>query len=299
MSNPTRLPARRAILAVFILLGLALAVPRVAAQVSAPRPGGGPNFPAGGGGAFGNPPQPGAPGGNAAFGNVPQPIIPGGNGAFGNVPQPGMPGGNFPAAGGGANGNIPGTGNFAGQPPTANFPTGSNFPTIPTGPLLERVWSCEKCGKEVGRGNYPPSSCQHCGVQLINGIGRGDRPTGTGTSPNIPISGPGTGMSSGPGISPITPTTPYVPPPNYPTTNYPTTYNAPSNPPTPTTAPPSRPLGTVLIIIAGVVTGVVLLIVIGIIATVVIARSASKRPARRGKAAARRKRKVRDEDDDD
>ena len=178
MSNPTLLRVRRAILAVFAILGLALAVPSVGAQVSAPRPGGGPNFPAGGGGALGNPPQPGAPGGNAAFGNMPQPSIPGGNGVFGNVPkpvipgrdggfdnmpQPGAPGGNYPGAGGGAIGNIPGTGNFAGQPPMSNFP--NNGPTFPTAPSLERVWTCEKCGKEVGRGNYPPSSCQHCGVR--------------------------------------------------------------------------------------------------------------------------------------
>ncbi len=309
MPNPTPRRVRGATHAVFTLLGLALVVPSVAAQIAAPRPGGGPNFPAGGGGAIGNPPQPGAPGGNAAFGNVPQPSIPGangvfgkvpqpgipgGDGGFGNVPQPGMPGGNFPGAGGGATGNIPGTGNFAGQPPMSNFPKG---PTFPTGPLLERVWSCEKCGKEVGRGNFPPSSCQHCGVQLINGIGRGDLPTGTGTSPNMPITAPGTGMPSGPGVIPMAPTTPYVPPSNYPPANYPsTTY---TTTPAPATAPSSRPLGTVLIIIAGVVTGVVLLIVIGVIATVVIARGASKRPARRSKVAARRKRKVRDEDDDD
>ena len=51
------------------------------------------------------------------------------------------------------------------------------------GPLFERVWTCGKCGREIGRGNFPPATCPYCGVRLINGIGPADPQYNNGNQP--------------------------------------------------------------------------------------------------------------------
>lgn len=50
------------------------------------------------------------------------------------------------------------------------------MPDAPGGPQFEKVWTCTGCGKEIGRGNFPPSTCPHCKATIINGIGNGDKP---------------------------------------------------------------------------------------------------------------------------
>src|SRR6476646_1382902 len=65
------------------------------------------------------------------------------------------------SGGGGFNGRMPGMG----------------------GPLFETVWTCGKCGKEIGRGAFPPSQCPYCGVRLINGVGPADPQYKNGNQP--------------------------------------------------------------------------------------------------------------------
>jgi hypothetical protein len=56
------------------------------------------------------------------------------------------------------------------QMPQAPNPFNPNRPGL-GGPLITHVWTCGKCGKEIGTGNFPPANCPFCGVRLINGIG--------------------------------------------------------------------------------------------------------------------------------
>jgi len=64
----------------------------------------------------------------------------------------------------------------------AQFPQPPRPPIVrPPGPTkIERVWTCGKCLKEIGRGAFPPGTCPFCGVKIINGIGGGS------PSPNNP-----------------------------------------------------------------------------------------------------------------
>ena len=205
-------------------------------------------------------------------------------------PQPMPPGG-----------NIPGSGNFTG--------------TRPGGSMFERVWTCGKCGKEIGRGNFPPGTCQFCGTKLINGIGGGDKPIGGGTNPGMPGTNPAM-----PGMNPGMPTTPnpamppVVQPPMFPAAGptYPDASSPPYTPPaytppvytpsgssgsTPATTESSGPsTGRLLIMIGAAVTGIMVLIVVVIAVIAIVSRSSKKRPAKR---AVRRRPARRDRDDDD
>lgn len=55
--------------------------------------------------------------------------------------------------------------------PRPPFPQPPRPPIGP--PQIERVWTCGKCGREIGRGAFPPGTCPHCGVRIINGVGGG------------------------------------------------------------------------------------------------------------------------------
>jgi DNA-directed RNA polymerase subunit RPC12/RpoP len=113
----------------------------------------------------GIPRPPGAPGG---IGGMPGP--PGG---FSGLPRP-------PALPGGAPG-IPGApGGIVGNP--GGLPSAPRTPDLPPihrpeVPKTELVWSCSRCGAELGRGLIPPdvSVCPKCGAHLIGG-GLGRRP---------------------------------------------------------------------------------------------------------------------------
>lgn len=282
---------RAAILIVFSLMGLLLLLPKVSAQLQP----GGDGFPVLKG------PQ-GNPGG---FGG---PLVTpnGGGGGFpaGGIGGPGnMPGGNagFPGGNGGRDGPLTplptpgGAGGFNG--PVMTNP-GMNGPgmNIPSGPLFERIWSCEKCGKDIGRGNFPPANCPHCGVRLINGIGKGDKPSGGGNSgPIYPNNIPGAPNSGG--LTPPMPAPPtnppYTPvePPNYtPNPTYPAYQPSTIQPADPSTSSNGPSIGRVLIIVAAVVTGVVIFIVAVIIVMIIVTRNASSsiNQASRGKRRRRR-----------
>lgn len=43
-------------------------------------------------------------------------------------------------------------------------------------PRFENVWTCGKCRREIGTGAFPPATCPHCGVRIINGVGGGANP---------------------------------------------------------------------------------------------------------------------------
>jgi hypothetical protein len=58
------------------------------------------------------------------------------------------------------------------------------------GPLFEHVWTCGKCGREIGRGNFPPATCPYCGVRLVNGIGPADPQYNNGNQPAPNNGGP-------------------------------------------------------------------------------------------------------------
>ncbi|HZZ80209.1 MAG TPA: hypothetical protein VFE62_16970 [Gemmataceae bacterium] len=64
----------------------------------------------------------------------------------------------------------------------AQFPKQPRPPIGP--PKFERVWICSKCGKEIGRGAFPPGTCPFCGAKIINGIGGGS------PNPNNPMPQP-------------------------------------------------------------------------------------------------------------
>src|SRR5437764_596322 len=85
---------------------------------------------------------------------------------------PGIPGG-------------PGVPQIPGGP---GMPSGPPMPGIPT---FEHVWTCGKCGKELGRGksllekpNY--TSCPFCGVHFVNGGGFGVGPLNPGNGQGAP-----------------------------------------------------------------------------------------------------------------
>jgi DNA-directed RNA polymerase subunit RPC12/RpoP len=100
-----------------------------------------------------------------------------GNGSAGGMS--GIPGGGPPMNQPPAN-NPPG---FNPAPPNATPPMnqpgmnqpGMNPGGVPNnGPMFENIWTCGKCGKELGRGlSAPPDRCPHCGAHIINGVGKG------------------------------------------------------------------------------------------------------------------------------
>jgi hypothetical protein len=130
---------RIALVGVLAVLTAALVVPNVSAQLGGPgRPGGRP----GGAGAQ-TPPF----GGGMMPGGPPPGVVPPA------MPRPDMPG----APGSGMGGPFGPPGGFG-------------------GPKFESVWKCGKCQREIGTGAFPPATCPHCGVHLINGMGNGDKP---------------------------------------------------------------------------------------------------------------------------
>lgn len=79
-----------------------------------------------------------------------------------------------------------------GPQPTFPQPRMPDAPPPPGGGFgFEQVWSCSNCGKEIGRGAFPPDTCPHCGRRIINGVGNGDRPAdNTGGLNSGPIDPP-------------------------------------------------------------------------------------------------------------
>jgi hypothetical protein len=72
-----------------------------------------------------------------------------------------------------------------------NNPMNPNNPLGPRqGPAIVKIWTCSKCGAEVGRGDFPPATCPHCGARLLNGVGGGGRgpsgPPNNNFTPNGP-----------------------------------------------------------------------------------------------------------------
>ena len=61
------------------------------------------------------------------------------------------------------------------QPPPIQPPKIQPPPPIQV-PQFEQVWTCGKCGKVMGNGAFPPGTCPHCGVKIINGIDKGGAP---------------------------------------------------------------------------------------------------------------------------
>jgi DNA-directed RNA polymerase subunit RPC12/RpoP len=93
------------------------------------------------------------------------------------------------------NGQQPGGSKGGGNPGQPKFggPPGGKGGIGP-GPI-ENVWTCNKCGKEAGRGAFAPANCPHCGVKFINGVGNGgDQPF----KGNPKQGGPGMGGGPGP-----------------------------------------------------------------------------------------------------
>jgi len=146
--------------------------------------------------------MPGQPGGPKMppFPKMPQMPPPGQpGGGFGGQPgiQPGgQPGGGIGGQPGGGIGGQPG-GGMGGQP-------GGGFGGQPGGgKMFEKIWTCSKCGREVGRGDFPPGNCPHCGVRFINGVGGGNPgggPVNVGSGPNTGppvVNGPSSGSAAG------------------------------------------------------------------------------------------------------
>src|SRR5262249_14426932 len=97
-------------------------------------------------------------------------------------------------------------GGFPPNPPMPGNPFGVNnnpvgFPPHVPGHMFETVWTCGKCGREVGRGGMAPGSCPYCGVKFINGFGPSNvGPNGGGMPPTNPPNGmvpPGTNPPNG------------------------------------------------------------------------------------------------------
>jgi preprotein translocase subunit SecD len=133
----------------------------------------------------------------------PQPIGPRNPGI-----QPGMPGNPNPQPIG-PNNPIP-------------QPGGPNIPNTQPGqiqiPKVETVWRCSNCGKEIGKGAFPPATCPYCGAKLINGVGNGgDNPfkgnIGQPAGNPGPAPGPASPSPAPPASSPITTPAPSPVPP--------------------------------------------------------------------------------------
>ncbi|MEO2091329.1 MAG: hypothetical protein ABGY75_17860, partial [Gemmataceae bacterium] len=217
--------------------------PGAGGNQNAPSPPAGPPVGMGGQGNPGVPGGPAAPGvggqRNGPGGGQNAPSLPGGppvglggagggnNQGYGNMPDrpdrpggPGLGGPGAPPAPGGLGGGMP-------QPPRPGMPGGPDRPDRPGapggggmggpfgppggfgGPRFENVWKCGKCQREIDTGAFPPATCPHCGVHLINGMGNGDKPTrdnpgGFNALPGGPAPGPQAGaVDDGRGPAPL------------------------------------------------------------------------------------------------
>jgi hypothetical protein len=74
-------------------------------------------------------------------------------------------------------------------------PPGPLNPRMPgmDGPVIKHVWTCSRCGHEIGDGAFPPAQCPFCGAKIINGVGPsqpgfggGNGPPNPGGMPNMP-----------------------------------------------------------------------------------------------------------------
>jgi hypothetical protein len=123
--------------------------------------------------------------GRTGQGAIPPGTCPGCGVKFINGAGNGSAGGVFGNPGGAPGMNPPGM-NPPGMNPPGMNPPGMNPGGLPNnGPVFENVWTCGKCGKELGRGlSAPPDRCPHCGARIINGVGNGvSQPGMQGTVP--------------------------------------------------------------------------------------------------------------------
>jgi DNA-directed RNA polymerase subunit RPC12/RpoP len=91
-------------------------------------------------------------------------------------------------------------GNIGGQP--GGQPGGPGMGNDP----FQKIWTCGKCGKQAGTGQFAPNSCPHCGTKFINGM---NGPTDPGPQGN----GGGPAPGGGPPINQVPPQ-PQQPPNN-------------------------------------------------------------------------------------
>jgi hypothetical protein len=72
----------------------------------------------------------------------------------------------------------PGFPNVPGGLPGPTNPLNPNPPEFRPPSELEFIWTCSKCGKELGRGAFQPrvDKCPSCGANFINGIGPRSNP---------------------------------------------------------------------------------------------------------------------------
>lgn len=170
MFRPSPARVRFALLGIFTVLAVALTVDPVRSQPGRP-----PGFPGGGVG--------GIPGGG--IGGV-------SGGGIGGIPGGGITG--FPGGVTGFPGGLPGM---------------PSPPTMPNPGRTERVWTCGKCNRELGRGLAPPavSKCPGCGVRLV-GVDFGTGLPGMTAPPSMP------GMPATPGGFAGTPSVPGAVPPH-------------------------------------------------------------------------------------
>ncbi len=67
------------------------------------------------------------------------------------------------------------------QPPMPNPGMGGNF----GGGGLVKTWTCGRCGRNLGTGDFPPAQCPGCQARIINGIG-GPQNMGNPNPPGMP-----------------------------------------------------------------------------------------------------------------
>jgi len=70
-------------------------------------------------------------------------------------------------------GNVRGQ-RLPGQPPR---PPSFKPPKPPAFNPPQKVWTCGKCGANLGSGDFPPAQCPTCGARIVNGIGGGNPST--------------------------------------------------------------------------------------------------------------------------
>ena len=195
--------------------------------------------------------------------------------------------------------------------PRPNFPQ----PQMPEGPRfggIERVWTCGKCGKEIGRGAFPPGTCPHCGVRIVNGMGGGDQPAQPNNNGefNTPDNRTRRGMQPRPqpGIQP-----PqggdfnagnFDPPPMNPQPAFGGQPDLNENwlPPAnefPQAKPEASSSSGLFWTVFGIVFGLIILLVIGLVLFAVLSQSGKKKARRKPTRASTRKRRDDDDDDDD
>lgn len=195
--------------------------------------------------------------------------------------------------------------------PQPNFPQ-PQMPEVPRpgdrfGGAIERVWTCGKCGKEIGRGAFPPNTCQHCGVRIINGMGGGDRPAqndnnggfnAPGNQPGLqPQPRPGMGIQPQPGGDFRAEGFDPPPPVNQNPANQ-DNWIAPATPLTSDKVESSSSSG-VFWTVLGIVFGLGVLLIIGLVLFAILSQGGKKKARRKPKRSTTRKQYDDDDDDDE